>query len=338
MVAGIDVNPAHAVAARALVLDAAAVECVSALREAGIRAFLLKGPVTARWLYPDSALRDYVDVDLLVPRTRFQQASLALGRLGFRDTQADRADNEIPAHAHALCVERTGGIQEAARFPAGLCVDLHWTFHGIGASDEDFWALVAEDPERMRISDADLEVPNEPMRALLLALHAATSGAFSGQPLLDVDRGLERVSDETWAAAYDHAVRLDAVPRFLAGLAMRPRGLRLIDRLQLEGRLDVRSALVAQGIPPVAGGVERLMNTPGVGHKARLLMRELIPTRSFMRDWSALARSGPLGLALAYLYRPVWLLAKLPVALRAQARARQAVKAGDLSERRRSVT
>jgi hypothetical protein len=58
MVAGIDVNPAHAVAARALVLDAAAVECVSALREAGIRAFLLKGPVTARWLYPDSALRD----------------------------------------------------------------------------------------------------------------------------------------------------------------------------------------------------------------------------------------------------------------------------------------
>ena len=80
--AGIAANPAHAAAARALVLDALARECVLALRAEGIRVILLKGPVTARWLYSGGDLRDYLDVDLLVARTEFQRASWALKRFG----------------------------------------------------------------------------------------------------------------------------------------------------------------------------------------------------------------------------------------------------------------
>lgn len=326
--AGIVVHPAHATVARALVLDALAGECVSALRVERVRAILLKGPVTARWLYSGSVLRDYIDVDLLVSRTEFPRATRVLRRLGFRDTQEDRSQNEIPPHAHAMTLEPPGRFDHGRRFPAGLSVDLHWSFHGIGASDQDFWTEVTEGAERMRIAGSELEVPSEPVRALLLALHVATSGPLATQPLADLDRGLDRVAEATWAAAYEHAVRLDAVPRFLAGLAMRPLGLQLIDRLQLRGEIDTRSALYAQGIPPVAGGLERLMSTAGTGDKARLLMRELIPTRSFMRDWSRLARSGTLGLALAYAYRPAWLLVRLPLAIRARARAQRAARAG----------
>jgi hypothetical protein len=80
---------------------------------------------------------------------------------------------------------------------------------------------------------------------------------------------------------------------------------------------------------PVAHGLERLAATHGPGPKARLLTRKLIPTRSFMRVWSPLARRGQLGLALAYAYRPFWLLAKLPGALRAHTEARRVARTGD---------
>ena len=53
-------------AANALLLDLAAARASAALRDAGIRAILLKGPVIARWLYDDGSERNYGDVDLLV--------------------------------------------------------------------------------------------------------------------------------------------------------------------------------------------------------------------------------------------------------------------------------
>ncbi len=324
----ITANPSFAAAARTLMLDAAAVQCVSALRTEGVRAILLKGPVTAKWLYAGEGIRDYTDVDLLVAQVELARALGILEGLGYRDTQADRPPNETPPHARALALEPHSGSKADDRFPAGLSVDLHWTFHGIGASDDEFWAVVAGSAERMGIAGVDVDVPNEPTRTLLLSLHAATSGASAGQAIADLERGLERLADETWSSAHELALRLDAVPRFIAGLMMRADGLELIDRLHLGGEMDVLSALRAAGVPPVAGGLERLRQTHGVWPRVRLLARELVPTRSFMRTWSPLARRGQLGLALAYAYRPFALVLELPAALRAHAKARRAVATG----------
>ena len=324
-------NPALASAARTLLLDAVAVDCISALRGDGIRAILLKGPVTAAWLYSDHALRDYTDIDLLVSPDEFERAARTLERLGYRDTLTDRRPNEAPPHAREFRLERSSLASGATRLPSGVWVDLHWSFQGIDAPAQEFWIVVAESAERMRISGTEVEIPNEPIRALLLALHAARSGAAVGQPLVDLDRGLERLEGDTWRAAHALAIRLDAVPRFLAGLAMRPRGVELIERLDLRGRIDMPSALFAAGIPPVAGGLERLRTTTGVRRRLALVARELVPTRSFMRAWSPLARRGAIGLILAYAYRPFWLLVKLPAALRAHAHARGLVETGNPS-------
>ncbi len=323
-------DPCLAKVARTLMLDAAAVECVSALRAEGIRAILLKGPVTARWLYQDAGARDYMDVDLLVARTEFGQGLRILHGLGYRDTQADRSPNETPPHARALILDRPPDSGRGSRFPTGLAVDLHWSFHGIGASHQEFWAVVAGNAERVTIAATQVEVPSESTRALFLGLHAATSGAGGGQALSDLDRGLERLPDEQWKAAHELAQQLDAVPRFLAGLSMRPLGVKLIDRLDLEGGVDIASALRAAGVPPVAGGLERMRATRTFRGRMRLLIRELVPTRSFMRTWSPLSTRGPAALALAYVYRPIWLLMKLPAALRAHARARRTVEVEEL--------
>jgi hypothetical protein len=315
-----------------LLLDAAAAESIATLRAEGIRAILLKGPVTAQWLYSGHAPRSYFDVDLLVAPDEFPRALRTLEGIGYRSYFEVR-DTVEGAHAVPLRLERPSAA-DSTQFPAGLSVDLHWRFDGVGASDEVFWTVIAGDAEQMLISGREFEVPSEPARALLLALHAGTFHGSFRQPLRDLDRALERLPDDTWRAARRLAMRLDALPRFTAGLGVRPLGLKLIDRLDLKGTVDVRSALHAAGAPPaVADGLVRLRAERGVGPRARLLARALIPTRAHLRlTHPRLARLGILGLALAYMYRPIWLLAKLPAALRAQARARRIARADDLGD------
>jgi Uncharacterised nucleotidyltransferase len=352
-------NPALAGVARTLLLDAAAAECISALRAEGIRAILLKGPVTARWLYSGHPPRTYIDVDLLVAPDEVPQALRTLEGLGYRDAtkarstienlllllvvtlkrtgEPNKIDWPSPAEVqklvdegtHAVPLERSP-VPGTSRFPAGISVDLHWSFHGIGAPAEHFWTAVAAEADQMQISGTEVDVPSEPARALLLALHAGTLRPSVEQPLRDLDRALERLPGETWRAARSLAVRLDAVPRFATGLGMRPLGLRLIARLHLQGAVDVSSVLHVMGDrPPIADSIARLTNTRGLAPRVRLLARGLIPTVASMRFHWRLARRGSLGLALAYLYRPAWLLAKLPAALRAYARARRVRQADD---------
>ena len=73
----------------------------------------------------------------------------------------------------------------------------------------------------------------------------------------------------------------------------------------------------------MAAGFEALAATPGLFAKLRLVAHEMVPTRAFMRWWSPLARRGPLGLAAAYLWRPIWFVGHAPAGLRAWRRARR---------------
>ena len=121
--AAVEVNHAFATGARTLLLDALAGESISALRANGIRALLLKGPVTARWLYSDRHPREYVDVDILVASSDFPRTVQMLAELGFREAQVRAALEQLPneqavAHASfdgvlraALARLRTSGAQ-----------------------------------------------------------------------------------------------------------------------------------------------------------------------------------------------------------------------------------
>src|SRR2546427_4885417 len=94
-------------AARTLGVDALAAEAIEALRAAGIRSILLKGPALAGWLYGDGALREYDDCDLLVDPADTGVAAVVLRELGFQPL-VDRADPYGAAMAppHAECWTR----------------------------------------------------------------------------------------------------------------------------------------------------------------------------------------------------------------------------------------
>lgn len=59
-------------------------QVVARFRDAGIDPILLKGPVHARWLYPEEpSRRSYGDADLLVPPAELSICEGRLAEMGF---------------------------------------------------------------------------------------------------------------------------------------------------------------------------------------------------------------------------------------------------------------
>ena len=127
------------------------------------------------------------------------------------------------------------------------------------------------------------------------------------------------------------ARRIDAVPAFAAGLRFNPAGARLAERLELPGQRPPAVAVRAGPDIPVAITLENLTSEQPLRTRARLLLRALVPPPRYIRAWStrrmsawpAPLRQGPLGLVLAYLWRPVWIFLRLPKAIAAVRGARR---------------
>jgi hypothetical protein len=312
------------------------VEIVRSLEADQVPTILLKGPVIARWLYGSAGqTRGYGDIDLLVPSEKLDDAVGTLRRLGFDYAFASAVEREATSHALVLTSrpERSPPPVHALDI-RGVAVDLHWTLHGVKSAPEVVWDELEATAETIEILDTPIRIPGEAARALHVALHAGASrssrrslprndaqAAYFRRPLDDLEHALDLVKEPVWRAAGELAARLDAVPLFTSGLSMDRRGEELAERLGILDAGDVDARLRAAAAPPLSFGIRRLRSTRGLRARARLLVRELFPTPSFMRVWSPIARRGRLGLMLAYVYRPFWLAVKLPGAVVAVARA-----------------
>jgi hypothetical protein len=290
-------SPQIAATIRTLEVDRVTAEVVHALDVSAVACLLLKGPALATWLYGDGSTRAYVDTDLLVAPADRRGAEDVLSGLGFVKRLDDRD---------------TPGWRQAAhhwlRASDRANVDLHRTLVGIGVEEQRLWDALATDAERTRVGGTEVRVPSPPARVLHLALHAAQHGVGGGKHLLDLERGLELIEPQVWTAAAALADRLGAVGSFAAGLRLLPAGSRIADELALPAERSVQTALLAG--PPVPGalGWNDLALTRGRMAQVRLAARKLVPTPRFMRAWSPLARRGRVGLAVAYVARPAWVL------------------------------
>lgn len=291
-------------AARRLTLDATAARVVGALAAAGVRSILLKGPTLSE-LYGGS--RYYSDVDVLVAPTSAASAEDVLEGLGFELRHDD---------PHSRVWSR-----------AGLDVDLHTTLIGAHVDATRIWEVLSGETETLTLGGSDVEGLNRGGRALHVTLHAAQHGMEETKPREDLRRALGLYSDDTWGDAARLAGELDARAAFWNGLAMEAAGRDLQHRLELtRGSTRTETELRASTPPPTAVGLLRLADTPGIGAKASLVWREAFPSAAFLRNWSPLARRGPGGLALAYVWRPLWILIRLGPALVAITRARRAAR------------
>jgi hypothetical protein len=297
-------------AARSLALDRRSAELVAELEAAGVPAILLKGPAIAAWLYHGRGVRTYGDTDLLVPPGRWDLAMATLRRLGFEDGLGGMAHPRMESFtSHPL-----------AR--AGQDVDLHCTLWGIQVPPERAWEVLSARTEPMNVGGRALSVLAPPARAMHVALHAAQHGYDEGKPVLDLELALEVLPDELWAEAAEVATELGALGGFATGLRLLPAGRALAGRLGIGSEASV-DALLRVAHVPLSQGFEELATTPGLRGKLAVVRGELAPTPDFMRWWSPLARRGPLGLAAAYLWRPLYLALRAGPGLVAWRRARR---------------
>jgi hypothetical protein len=307
-----------AAAAGGLAVDAAAAEVVVALRGAGIRSILLKGPSLSVLLYDAEEPRPYSDVDLLVSGDELSSAADVLRGLGYRE-RAEREPSRIVEHATVW-----------ARASDSMYVDLHRTLGGIDRNDVDPWHVLAADTDTMWVGSAEVEILSAPARALHVALHAAVSErAAAEKTKIDLSRAIERLPPETWEAAAALAERLGAAATFATGLRMQPAGARLCAELGLPTERSVETVMLAEGAPYASWTVSRLAATPGIGAKLRIVAPRLVPKPDFMRVWYPLARRGTAGLMMSYVQRLAWLVKATGPALRAWRRARREARRSD---------
>lgn len=293
-------SPSMVIVARSLLLDRAAAVAVEHLRRGGVPSILLKGAAIATWLYDSGEARPYVDVDLLVPPAQFDIATELLSELGYRPRLIGADRSEL------------GPKELDLLGPTNLCIDLHHGLLGASGPAQYCWEVLDDHTVTLRMGEG-IEVPvlDLPARVMHLALHAAQNGPIDAKAVNDLERGLSKVRRSDWERAAVLAKQIGAAEAFAAGLRLVPAGQALADELSLTRRLTVELALRTRSAPPEAMFFERLREAQGARAKAALLRRRLFPTPASLRDKSALARSGPVGMFVARLVHPYTVAARL---------------------------
>ncbi|MGH2787989.1 MAG: nucleotidyltransferase family protein [Actinomycetota bacterium] len=298
------------VVARTLVVDATAAEVFDALRGRGVGCILLKGATIGRWLYDDEPRR-HNDCDVLVSPLDIRRAEAVLGQLGFHPAQAVVLPHDRPTNGRPW-------IKDG--YPS---IDLHGSVWGFGVDAQTAWRVLLGHTESFELASCSVEALVPAARALLVALHAVHHGPRWEKPLEDLVRAVTRLSEDIWRDATVLAQRLDATEAMGAGLRLVGPGADLATRLGLPTCVSREVRLMASTAPSQSVKVEWFAQLPGLRTKAAFLVGKVFPPVAFMRDWSPLARRGPVGLAAAYAWRFLWLARVAPPAFRAWRRARR---------------
>lgn len=301
------------VAARVLTLEVALSEVIQEL-SGRVPCILLKGPSIAHWLYDSPLERLYGDGDLLVSPDRVESAKAILRGLGFTTDSF----TEVPGDRVAPSSEWSRGD--------GVFVDLHFTLAGIQAPPETVWSVFARNSEKMKIRGVEATILAIPARALHVTLHAAQHGLSASQPVVDLQRAIQRVDEKSWRDAVKIAQEVDAASAMSAGLRLIPEGASLADSLGLPPPTKTDDILRATSAPKAAFNIQTFVELPGLLPKLRFVFRKIVPPVSFMRNRSSLARRGTWGLIAAYAARPLVVMMGSISGLRGWLIARKASK------------
>lgn len=292
---------------RQLSLDSALAELVRLLEPRGVRPLLLKGPAFAHWLYDDPRERRYDDIDVLVAPHDYDTARRGLAELGFEQVSRHLHPSEGARH-HEEWI-RPGALP--------VEIELHHTLRMVPAPAALVWRRMSADAHQVVVGGTPVDVPSEPVSALIVALHAAQHAGGHRRPMSDLEQALARVDDHTWRAAAALAQELGAAPAFAAGVRLESAGRDLAGRLALRDDTPRYIRLRATNADRRALSIEKLVDAHGVSARLGVVADQLFPSREAMRGSSPLARRGRFGLTLAYFRRLGLLPVTLPVAITA---------------------
>lgn len=188
------------VAQRNLLRQADLAAMARLLAAADIPLIALKGAYLARAVYDSPAMREMVDVDVLVRREHLQRAVDLLRTVGYAAPRPFSVDVDAAVHSHVTGMSRPGG--------AG-CVEIHWSI----TVPTD---LAAIDPAQLWRRAVPLEVSGAPMLSLSpedLLLHLCHHAAYQHslelglKPFCDIAETIRRHRDRIdWNEVVHRAV------------------------------------------------------------------------------------------------------------------------------------
>jgi hypothetical protein len=305
-------RPAVHVAASRLRIDSATAQVVRALDAVGVQSILLKGASNRRWL-GTAAERGYADCDLLIAPEDREMAERVLSSLGFK-AELDVARMPPWWREHGVAWVRDADL---------AVIDVHRTLPGVGVDDRRAWQLLSTGTEEIIIGGYPTRALAVPARAMHVALHAAHHGPSDSTGVGELSRALERADVGTWREATALAQELGALDAFLAGLRIVPAGRHVAAQLGIDANPSLEIALVGEASRASALTLERFVHAGSVRTRLSMIRYKLVPPDTFIRRWSPLAQRGVIGLMIAYAWRPVWVLIRVPAAVRTWRKARR---------------
>ena len=306
------------IAARARLQRMRALQAVSELSTvtallngAGIESVAIKGPLFAQWLYGDTGMRRFADLDLLIDRALRDRALQTLGTAGYR------LPGGLSAAAARTVFAGTGAwplVHDTA-----IGIDLHWKLQAVGFGAPLGSGDVLRESETTIVAGSTIRVPAPAHAAALALLHAAKHLWASLELVLAIAH-LTRRSDVDWTRVHRIATRAGAWRGAAAGLVLAgeifaveaPSELRKWIRPR-DARPLVDAALTFLAMPDVAGATLRAeieahwAALDGVGPRARYAAWRLLAPTPLEAAW------WPLPDRLAPLYAPLRLIRLLTV-------------------------
>ena len=200
---------------RNLQMESALVELSDRLRGAGIPVLAHKGPVVAWRAYGDPALREYGDLDLLLPHADMRRAISLLAESGYLpkyplSPAVEAAFLAASSQYHFMLVHRE----------SGLLVELHWKTDNdfpVEASDRAGWWQKAP---RLKVQGRAISCLPEDEFLLALCLHGSKHYWGSLHWLVDVAELLRRIDPPAWPGMIDRVRGMQAERRLALALVL----------------------------------------------------------------------------------------------------------------------
>lgn len=282
----------------------ALLQVVDRLDAGGVPSLVIKGEATRAALYAPEESRPTADVDLLVPESRIAEVDTALVADGWAPVLRGARPDEVSPHSRDWF--RGSGHSR-------VDLDLHTSFHGVTASPGTLFETWSASAEPLDLGPRTVQVPSSETTALIVALHR-TRTLTGSKAAEDLRRALDRFPAVVWQRAADQAWGLGCQQAMSAGLRTSAAGTRLAVALGLPAP-GLRERLQHRDVEPLAAGVLRLAEAPGLRARWSIVRDEVACSDAFLRQQYPYAWRGRGWQVLARAHRVLDLSRRTPGAL-----------------------
>ncbi|HUY19307.1 MAG TPA: nucleotidyltransferase family protein [Candidatus Binataceae bacterium] len=178
----------------------------------GLSPIAYKGPILALTAYGDVAMRQFSDLDLLVPRAEMASVVRLLGADGY---QPESSNSEIVTDDFFQASK-----DEFVKLGSKHVIDLHWELM-------PRYFPFAPDPEhvrrravRLRHAEGEFAAPALHDQMLIACVHGTRHGWPYLETIADVAALLRIENGYDWPALYDEAAALGSLPMLLLGMTL----------------------------------------------------------------------------------------------------------------------